>query len=164
MSMPVLCSASSALPSGFASLQDSHCCCSFTARYAANSCSVPPCPATCRLASSAGTRNGGRRRSAAGLHTQVGTAVGGGGLGGLVNNAGLAVTAPVEFLPLDVLRAQLEVNLVGAPPPPPPTAHACGRTSTRTYLLITFSSMRPDKQGQSCVRQSILRRTDLVQP
>ena len=34
-------------------------------------------------------------------------------LGGLVNNAGIAVAAPVEFLPLDALRQQLEVNVVG---------------------------------------------------
>jgi NAD(P)-dependent dehydrogenase (short-subunit alcohol dehydrogenase family) len=36
-----------------------------------------------------------------------------GGLAGLVNNAGLAVAAPVEFLPSDELRRQLEVNVVG---------------------------------------------------
>jgi NAD(P)-dependent dehydrogenase (short-subunit alcohol dehydrogenase family) len=34
-------------------------------------------------------------------------------LAGLVNNAGIAVAGPVEFLPLDHLRLQLEVNLVG---------------------------------------------------
>lgn len=38
--------------------------------------------------------------------------VGAGGLGGLVNNAGIAVMAPLETLPLDDLRHQLEVNLV----------------------------------------------------
>jgi NAD(P)-dependent dehydrogenase (short-subunit alcohol dehydrogenase family) len=32
---------------------------------------------------------------------------------GLVNNAGIAVAAPVEFLPLDQLRRQLEINVVG---------------------------------------------------
>ena len=32
---------------------------------------------------------------------------------GLVNNAGVAVAMPIEFLPLDELRRQLEVNLVG---------------------------------------------------
>jgi NAD(P)-dependent dehydrogenase (short-subunit alcohol dehydrogenase family) len=31
----------------------------------------------------------------------------------LVNNAGVAVSGPMEFLPLDELRHQLEVNLVG---------------------------------------------------
>ncbi len=34
-------------------------------------------------------------------------------LAGLVNNAGIAVAAPLEFLPLDQLRLQLEINLVG---------------------------------------------------
>jgi NAD(P)-dependent dehydrogenase (short-subunit alcohol dehydrogenase family) len=32
---------------------------------------------------------------------------------GLVNNAGIAVSMPLEFLPLDELRRQLEVNLIG---------------------------------------------------
>jgi NAD(P)-dependent dehydrogenase (short-subunit alcohol dehydrogenase family) len=32
---------------------------------------------------------------------------------GLVNNAGVAVAAPLEFLPVDQLRHQLEINLVG---------------------------------------------------
>jgi NAD(P)-dependent dehydrogenase (short-subunit alcohol dehydrogenase family) len=40
-------------------------------------------------------------------------AVGDGALAGLVNNAGVAVAAPVEFVPLDQLRRQLEVNLIG---------------------------------------------------
>jgi NAD(P)-dependent dehydrogenase (short-subunit alcohol dehydrogenase family) len=34
-------------------------------------------------------------------------------LAGLVNNAGIAVAGPLEFLPLDQLRHQLEINLVG---------------------------------------------------
>ena len=34
-------------------------------------------------------------------------------LAGLVNNAGIAVAAPLEFLPIDRLRKQLEVNLIG---------------------------------------------------
>ena len=34
-------------------------------------------------------------------------------LDGLVNNAGIAVTAPQEFLPIDELRHQLEVNVIG---------------------------------------------------
>jgi NAD(P)-dependent dehydrogenase (short-subunit alcohol dehydrogenase family) len=32
---------------------------------------------------------------------------------GLVNNAGIAVAAPLEFLPIDRLRQQLEINLIG---------------------------------------------------
>jgi len=39
-------------------------------------------------------------------------AEGGGGLDGLVNNAGVAVPGPLETVPLDDLRHQLEVNLV----------------------------------------------------
>jgi NAD(P)-dependent dehydrogenase (short-subunit alcohol dehydrogenase family) len=35
------------------------------------------------------------------------------GLRGLVNNAGIGITGPIEFVPLDELRRQLEVNLVG---------------------------------------------------
>jgi len=35
------------------------------------------------------------------------------GLHGLVNNAGVNVTGPLEFLPLDELRCQFEVNLFG---------------------------------------------------
>lgn len=37
----------------------------------------------------------------------------GGRLDGLVNNAGIAVGGPLEFVPLDQLRRQLEVNVVG---------------------------------------------------
>ena len=40
-------------------------------------------------------------------------ALDGRGLSGLVNNAGVAVSAPIELVPLDDLRQQLEVNLVG---------------------------------------------------
>jgi len=34
-------------------------------------------------------------------------------LAGLVNNAGIAVAAPLEYLPVDRLRQQLEINLIG---------------------------------------------------
>ncbi|MEW5723212.1 MAG: SDR family oxidoreductase [Thermodesulfobacteriota bacterium] len=40
-------------------------------------------------------------------------ALGEGGLFGLVNNAGVDIPGPLEFLPLDRLREQLEVNVVG---------------------------------------------------
>lgn len=43
----------------------------------------------------------------------VAEAVGERGLAGLVNNAGITVQGPVEFIPLDDLRRQLEVNVVG---------------------------------------------------
>jgi NAD(P)-dependent dehydrogenase (short-subunit alcohol dehydrogenase family) len=43
----------------------------------------------------------------------AGAALGDGRLAGLVNNAGVAVAGPLEFLPLEQLRRQLEVNLIG---------------------------------------------------
>jgi NAD(P)-dependent dehydrogenase (short-subunit alcohol dehydrogenase family) len=43
----------------------------------------------------------------------VGQRQGRAGLAGLVNNAGIVVAGPLEILPLDELRRQLEVNLVG---------------------------------------------------
>lgn len=39
--------------------------------------------------------------------------VGAAGLAGLVNNAGIATATPLEFVPIDDLRHQLEVNVVG---------------------------------------------------
>src|SRR5262245_7987368 len=36
--------------------------------------------------------------------------VGGSGLAGVVNNAGIAIACPLEFLPIAELRRQLEVN------------------------------------------------------
>jgi NAD(P)-dependent dehydrogenase (short-subunit alcohol dehydrogenase family) len=39
--------------------------------------------------------------------------LGDGAMAGLVNNAGVAVAAPLEFLPVDQLRHQLDVNLIG---------------------------------------------------
>jgi NAD(P)-dependent dehydrogenase (short-subunit alcohol dehydrogenase family) len=44
---------------------------------------------------------------------QIGAEMGANGLYGLVNNAGIAVAAPVEFLPIEDLRRQLEVNVIG---------------------------------------------------
>ncbi len=44
---------------------------------------------------------------------EVAGAVGDQGLAGLVNNAGIAVGGPLEVLPLDELRRQLEVNVIG---------------------------------------------------
>lgn len=49
--------------------------------------------------------------AAAAEHIAAGTA--GKGLHGLVNNAGVVIAGPIELLPLDVLRRQLEVNVVG---------------------------------------------------
>ncbi|HME72025.1 MAG TPA: SDR family NAD(P)-dependent oxidoreductase [Myxococcota bacterium] len=43
----------------------------------------------------------------------VSAEVGERGLAGLVNNAGIALGGPLEFMPLDELRRQLEVNTIG---------------------------------------------------
>ena len=43
----------------------------------------------------------------------VRTAVGKSGLAGLVNNAGIVVTGPLELLPIDEFRKQLDVNVIG---------------------------------------------------
>jgi NAD(P)-dependent dehydrogenase (short-subunit alcohol dehydrogenase family) len=37
----------------------------------------------------------------------------GGSIAGLVNNAGIAVPGPLEYLPMDAFRRQIEVNLTG---------------------------------------------------
>lgn len=44
---------------------------------------------------------------------EIAAASGAAGLAGLVNNAGIAVPGPWELLPIDALRQQLEVNLIG---------------------------------------------------
>jgi NAD(P)-dependent dehydrogenase (short-subunit alcohol dehydrogenase family) len=44
---------------------------------------------------------------------QVGDAVRDSRLAGIVNNAGIAVAGPVEFVPLDRWREQLEINVLG---------------------------------------------------
>jgi NAD(P)-dependent dehydrogenase (short-subunit alcohol dehydrogenase family) len=51
--------------------------------------------------------------SIAAAHDIIAAAVGARGLAGVVNNAGIAVAGPLEFLPLDDLRHQLEVNVTG---------------------------------------------------
>ena len=49
----------------------------------------------------------------AGAAKTIADAVGPRGLSGLVNNAGIGVLGPVEYVPIDRLRRQLEVNLIG---------------------------------------------------
>lgn len=44
---------------------------------------------------------------------QVTATVGDAGLAGLINNAGVAVAAPLEFIAIEELRNQLEINVVG---------------------------------------------------
>lgn len=43
----------------------------------------------------------------------VSNEVGNDGITGLINNAGIAVASPLEFVPLDRLRQQLEINVIG---------------------------------------------------
>ncbi|HUK94229.1 MAG TPA: SDR family NAD(P)-dependent oxidoreductase [Gaiellaceae bacterium] len=51
--------------------------------------------------------------SVSGAAETIAKAVGDRGLAGLVNNAGVAIPAPIEFQPLADFRRQLEVNLIG---------------------------------------------------
>jgi len=44
---------------------------------------------------------------------KVAEATGDAGLAGLVNNAGIAVPGPIELLPIDDFRRQLEINVIG---------------------------------------------------
>lgn len=44
---------------------------------------------------------------------EIGESLGGAKLVGLVNNAGIAVGGPLEFLPVSELRRQLEINVIG---------------------------------------------------
>ncbi len=51
--------------------------------------------------------------SIASAAAMVRDAVGDAGIAGLVNNAGIAVPGPLEILPIDALRRQFEVNVIG---------------------------------------------------
>ena len=44
---------------------------------------------------------------------RVGASVGASGLWGLFNNAGISVSGPVEYVPVDSFRRQFEVNVIG---------------------------------------------------
>src|SRR5579859_2864357 len=44
---------------------------------------------------------------------EIAQMVDGKGLAGLINNAGVVAASPLEFLPLDELRRQLEINVIG---------------------------------------------------
>jgi len=45
--------------------------------------------------------------------TVIGKILGDKGLNGLVNNAGVAVAGPLEFLPVEKIRQQMEINFIG---------------------------------------------------
>lgn len=65
--------------------------------------------------------------------------VGDGPLAGLVNNAGVSVSGPLEFLPLDELRRQLEVNLVGQVAVTQPLVEALRRGRGRVVFTGSVS-------------------------
>jgi NAD(P)-dependent dehydrogenase (short-subunit alcohol dehydrogenase family) len=52
--------------------------------------------------------------SIAGANREVSDAVGQSGIAGLVNNAGIATVGPIEYEPLEEIRNELEVNVLGA--------------------------------------------------
>lgn len=52
--------------------------------------------------------------SIASARRELGGRLGGSGLGGLVNNAGILVEGPVELLATEDMRRQFEVNVIGA--------------------------------------------------
>ena len=54
------------------------------------------------------------RESIAAAAGEVSSAIGGTGLAGLVNNAGIATVGPIEYVPVDQIRNELEVNVLGA--------------------------------------------------
>ena len=51
--------------------------------------------------------------SIAAAAAEVESVVGADGLAGLVNNAGIAMAAPIEFVPISELRQLMELNLIG---------------------------------------------------
>ena len=67
------------------------------------------------------------RRPDRGRRDRVSEEVGTAGLAGLVNNAGIAVPGPLEHLPIDEFRRQMEVNLSARWPSPRPSCRCFGR-------------------------------------
>jgi NAD(P)-dependent dehydrogenase (short-subunit alcohol dehydrogenase family) len=51
--------------------------------------------------------------SIAAARDAVAAAVGDAGISGLVNNAGVAIAGPIEFVPIADLRQQIEINVIG---------------------------------------------------
>ncbi len=69
----------------------------------------------------------------------VATKLGNRGLAGLVNNAGIAVPAPLEFIPLEDLRRQLEINLIGQVAVTQVFLHHLRRARGRVINMSSFS-------------------------
>jgi hypothetical protein len=75
---------------------------------------------------------------------RVAAAVGEAGLAGLVNNAGITVQGPLQLLPLDRLRHQLEVNVIGLVAVTQaflPLLGASGKGRKRPGKIINISSV-----------------------
>lgn len=74
---------------------------------------------------------------------QIGAVLDGGGLDGLVNNAGVAVPSPLETMPIEDFRRQVEVNLTGQVAVtqaflPPIRAAAEGRRAGRIVFISSI--------------------------
>lgn len=54
-----------------------------------------------------------KKETIAAAREQIAATVGDAGLAGLINNAGIAVSGPIEFVPIDDLRRQFETNVYG---------------------------------------------------
>lgn len=78
------------------------------------------------------------RQSIARAAREVEAAVGGEGLLGLVNNAGIGIGAPLEFIGLDELRRQLEVNVIG---PVAVTQAFLSQVRTRRGRIVNVGSI-----------------------
>jgi NAD(P)-dependent dehydrogenase (short-subunit alcohol dehydrogenase family) len=78
------------------------------------------------------------RQSIARAAREVEAALGGEGLLGLVNNAGIGIGAPLEFIALDELRRQLEVNVIG---PVAVTQAFLSQVRTRRGRIVNVGSI-----------------------
>jgi NAD(P)-dependent dehydrogenase (short-subunit alcohol dehydrogenase family) len=78
------------------------------------------------------------RQSIARAAREVEAALDGEGLLGLVNNAGIGIGAPLEFIDLDELRRQLEVNVIG---PVAVTQAFLSQVRTRRGRIVNVGSI-----------------------
>jgi NAD(P)-dependent dehydrogenase (short-subunit alcohol dehydrogenase family) len=69
---------------------------------------------------------------------EITTQLAGQGLDGVVGNAGIAVAGPIELLPLDDLRRQLEVNVIGQVAVTQATLPLIRRASGRVILVSSI--------------------------
>lgn len=74
---------------------------------------------------------------------RVASATGGAGLDGLVNNAGVSFQGPLEHLPVEDLRRQLEVNVVGQIAVTQALLPSLRRATGRIVLMSSIAGLRP---------------------